>query len=743
VSRVGLASALLVLVGTVGLGQFLARLAGELQKRSAEPLMPKGQQPPLLPRLTTKLPAAREFAELRGVWLYVDEIPDWDELMGALKRRGFNAVFLRVARGGHAVYPSRNLPQEPWAREKSVDHLQLALRAARSQGLQLHAWKVCFHLGTLRRSTDPEAQRFYRSLVDDQRLARDGQGRFAEFLNPADPRNQALELAVAQELLSRYDVDGYHLDYIRYPDQPSFDFDYSSNSRQLFERSIGRKLVAWPQEVREGLWHATYTQWQREVITNLVRHISHVLKSTRPQALLSAAVWRRTGLHCATVKQDWPQWAHQQLVDFLVLMNYERDPARFHAELDEAIYRVGGSVPIMAGIGAYQLSPEEVLKQIAISRQLGSHGFVLLPNRLSGEQSLLETVGRFLEHQPAMPGLGPAGIRFEAIAGIQTPSQGPWIRLSSQPARVGVRVGRWLQTQSELVAEVEVVDQAGRRLAGPQTLPLAQDREIRVTIGAWTQPVRIVVRGRTADRPDVLLYRHSPWIFPVDSDDWLARISRQRPPVFLTTKTHAAVYAESPRAEAALAEFGALPHWEVMPIYQLSASHLRDVQVLVLLPYSDLRDASPGSVELLRNWVHEGGCLVVLGSAIGRGPYPPLFPEIAVGKALRCRPTTVTLTTAQGVVGKFPHQCEGHVPLKVGSLGHVLAWDDQAQEALAVGGTFGRGVVYLVGLLPNPSSTSPDGPGGFSFLRFLLDAVARGRPLQAEAARPSKDRSRR
>src|SRR5690606_28125543 len=85
--------------------------------------------------------------EIRGAWIHNYGPFDWEDAMKKLADAGFNAVFVRVARGANAIYPSQHLPRDDWADGKPEDEFQKALDAARRNGLEFHAWKVCFFAG--------------------------------------------------------------------------------------------------------------------------------------------------------------------------------------------------------------------------------------------------------------------------------------------------------------------------------------------------------------------------------------------------------------------------------------------------------------------------------------------------------------------------------------------------------------------------------------------------------------------
>ena len=219
--------------------------------------------------------------EIRGVWIHTYEPWDWDAVMPKIAAAGFNCVFVRVARGVNAIYPSQFLPRDGWAEKNAAnvpDELAKAIAAAHRSGLQFHAWKVNFNATAGMMAGDgPKA--LTEKMAADDRLVRDPDGKQAASLNPADPRNQQLELDVMTEIATKYPVDGIHFDYIRYPEVPSYDFDYGPVSRREFEAKLGRAVANWPRDVISGEDKIAYEDWERGNVNSVVQRVHDAMSA--------------------------------------------------------------------------------------------------------------------------------------------------------------------------------------------------------------------------------------------------------------------------------------------------------------------------------------------------------------------------------------------------------------------------------------------------------------------------------
>ena len=308
--------------------------------------------------------------EFRGVWLAdAAGLPGfgWPQTSRLVAETGFNAILARFIGAGEASYPSSVLPVDgPSA--AGHDRLQSAIKASHAQGLELHVWKVCYKL----RTGDSV---FVSALRSQNRLQADSQGREITWLCPSHPANRALEVAAVAEVTQLYDIDGIHLDYIRFPhDQACFD----EGCRLRFSEQTGLAVGDWPGDVISGPLAEAFAVWRRDQITALVRDISTYVRHQRPGMKVSAAVfpdWPRTR---QTLGQDWVRWIEDGYLDFVIPMDYKPDGSAFRDLVRRQVSWVDGQAPIYVGIGVWQLrSPEDLLDQINATRQEGADGYAL------------------------------------------------------------------------------------------------------------------------------------------------------------------------------------------------------------------------------------------------------------------------------------------------------------------------------------------------------------------------------
>jgi uncharacterized lipoprotein YddW (UPF0748 family) len=100
------------------------------------------------------------------------------------------------------------------------------------------------------------------------------------------------------------------------------------------------------------------------------------VRSVRPSAVVSAAVFPDAREAYQSRLQDWRTWIDQSLIDVLCPMAYTQDARIFDEQIALAQQYAGGR-PVWAGIGAYRLASRDTLRFITSSRRLGAPGVIL------------------------------------------------------------------------------------------------------------------------------------------------------------------------------------------------------------------------------------------------------------------------------------------------------------------------------------------------------------------------------
>lgn len=307
---------------------------------------------------------------------------DWPRTAQQLARDGITDVFVNVLWPGQAHFESSVVPPSRTYREWG-DQLQQALTACRKHNIKLHAWKVCWNL-------EGADAGFVASLARQNRLQLDKDGKTVNWLCPSHTDNLRMEKDAVRELLRKYPVDGIHLDYIRFPDPHSC---YCQRCRNGFEKHEGRRIENWPAPVLEWPLRGRFLRWRAHLVTRLVEDVYAIKNQSRPEAILSVAVFGRYPTCVESVAQDWVEWNRRGIVDLICPMNYTTDLAVFLQWSNEQLGFLSSPARLLPGIGVTaaesRLDAVQVIDQINAARNINARGFILFDlNHTLGDEIL-------------------------------------------------------------------------------------------------------------------------------------------------------------------------------------------------------------------------------------------------------------------------------------------------------------------------------------------------------------------
>ena len=188
---------------------------------------------------------------------------------------------------------------------------------AHQRGLELHAWFNPYRAGNLSDTSQLAVNHLARLRPD---LARSAQGQL--WFDPGEPDVQSHTLAVIVDVLTRYDIDGVHLDDYFYPYPVSgapLPIQFPDDS------SYARYLASGGADMPRA-------DWRRENVNTFVRRLYfevHRLKPSVKMGISPFGIWRPgnpagiTGLDAfASLFADSKKWLENGWVDYLAPQLY-------------------------------------------------------------------------------------------------------------------------------------------------------------------------------------------------------------------------------------------------------------------------------------------------------------------------------------------------------------------------------------------------------------------------------------
>lgn len=337
--------------------------------------------------------------EERAVWLTTLSGLDWPstkaqgtssrqkqqrelcQILDKLKEGGVNTVIFQTRIRGTVVYPSN---YEQWdycltgtaGKSPGYDPLKFAIDECHKRGMELHAWIVTIPLGKWNGTGAKNLRKKHPNLVikvGDE-----------AFMNPEVSETGNYIAKMCSEVVRNYDVDGIHLDYIRYPE----------TWKKKLNKVQGRKYI-----------------------TSIVEKINKSVKSQKPWVKLtcspigkyddltrySSRGWNARSRVC----QDAQLWLRNNLMDGLYPMMYFNGNNFYPFALDWIENSYGK--PIVSGLGIYFMRDKnwelkEIKRQMGVTRRYGiGHAYFRSRFFTDNLKGIYDFASRDFDIHPALP----------------------------------------------------------------------------------------------------------------------------------------------------------------------------------------------------------------------------------------------------------------------------------------------------------------------------------------------------
>ena len=324
-----------------------------------------------------------------------------------------NAIFVQVRRRGDSWYlnslepPGDRVPIQP-----GFDPLQDVINTAHAEGIEVHAFVIMSaiwgrapnlfppenpnHAFNLHGGFDAATNTIVpgpnnwltRTLLPDTTpgsTAISYQGhRFGSdfWIDFGHPDAAKYTVDVVLHLVQSYDIDGLHLDRIRYPElsipgqTPSTgtNIGYNPTSVERFQQHYNIPLGSPPPAPNNPQWN----QWRRDQVTNIVRRVYLNALMIKPNLKISAALIAFGGIGSTEaawnsaeaywrVYQDWRAWTQEGILDIAIPMVYKAEhTATVRPQYDQWDLWLRGHLYNRAGMtgqGAFVNAIEGTLRQ--------------------------------------------------------------------------------------------------------------------------------------------------------------------------------------------------------------------------------------------------------------------------------------------------------------------------------------------------------------------------------------------
>ena len=311
-----------------------------------------------------------------------------DDMVNFAIEKNINHLFVQVRGRGDSFYESQFTTRSQILSESEFDPLAYLLDTANGKGINIHAWVNVYFLWSSKSLPKDERHILHmqQQWLDTTEEWPVDVGKQLEmvavnnnseglFLSPNHPDVNEYLIKVFRELMTNYDIDGLHLDYIRYQDA-----EYGRNPYAIaqFKSESGNDPGPWFLEMERSTIAsprliANMKRWnnfKRKAVTSLVKDTRALVDKVRPDCIISAAV--KPNLYVARERyfQEWNVWLAAGYLDWVVPMNYSSKKREFARNIDV----INDNFPkkyrekIIMGIALYNQTPSEASEKIKFSR---------------------------------------------------------------------------------------------------------------------------------------------------------------------------------------------------------------------------------------------------------------------------------------------------------------------------------------------------------------------------------------
>jgi uncharacterized lipoprotein YddW (UPF0748 family) len=282
--------------------------------------------------------------EIRAVWLTTIKGLDWPhshsvyrqkqeltDILDQLQKANINTILIQTRVRASTIFPST---MEPWdicmtgnaGQSPGYDALQFCIEECHKRGMECHAWIVTIPVGKWNSDGCKKIKARFPNLI--KKVGDEG------YMDPEMSQTGDYLAQFCREVTRRYDIDGIHLDYIRYP--------------ETWKMKVSRE---------QG----------RRYITDIVRKIHRAVKGEKPWVKMSCspvgkfddlARYRSGGWNAYTaVCQDAQGWLREGIMDVLFPMMYFQGNNFYPFVSDWKEHAYGRQ--LAPGLAIYMLHPQE------------------------------------------------------------------------------------------------------------------------------------------------------------------------------------------------------------------------------------------------------------------------------------------------------------------------------------------------------------------------------------------------
>jgi uncharacterized lipoprotein YddW (UPF0748 family) len=312
-----------------------------------------------------------------GVWLHPgyfgsDKNEALSKIMFTLdeyQKAGINTLVVMVKSTSGLVYYNSQKAQRDTS--FSWDFFGTMNNEARKRNMTVQPWFCVF----------TESGIYGKVREHPEWLIRSKKSELVGVVNPALQEVREYEISLMTEIAHLYDISWIHLDYIRFPCEPTENYySFDLPTRKAFKNYSGEDpLLIKATDNGNIIWNE-WIGWNARHVDMFIRELRDSLRTINRPIKISAAVFPNADNAKVLIGQDWNLWANENLIDMLCPMLYTNNNTFFTKYTEQAVKIGQGHSQVCIGIGIgtshNQNTPEGMLEQIEITKKLKANGYI-------------------------------------------------------------------------------------------------------------------------------------------------------------------------------------------------------------------------------------------------------------------------------------------------------------------------------------------------------------------------------
>lgn len=345
----------------------------------------------------------------RCLWVVrysLDSKSSIDKMLGFAVQHNFNHIFVQVRGRGDSLYRSSWIPRSEVLSDDYFDPLEYVIKEGHRLKLNIHAWVNVYMLWSAENHPDNEHHLFNRHpdwldaveeesqkyLYTHKRSHTDASGKEGFYLAPHHPGVNPYLLAVFKELLNHYELDGLHLDYVRFKNEShGYNPIGIEQFRNYFDSENGVNAGDNKTRTNKNSYNEYLIQREEflcQSVTELVLKLRSFINNSNKEMIFSAAVKPNIEKAKQLYFQEWDIWLSSGLMDWVLVMNYDPSFQTFMNNISTFEDRLTQSnfSNIIMGVALYNQSPDVAKKKLKYSYNAGFTGIALFSYDVMKEQ---------------------------------------------------------------------------------------------------------------------------------------------------------------------------------------------------------------------------------------------------------------------------------------------------------------------------------------------------------------------